>query len=173
MVSALVGCGIVGCGGSTDPHNGQIVGAPGQTGTGGGGAPTTTGSGGSGGLTGPAPGSTIFAENYGDEGEQFLAGLATDASGNVYVAGNEMPVNIAVPGTPESQLAMQGTQSGVFLLQYSSTGVLMWRQPFVPAANCHARVRRCRRAGDDRPRDCRGNLERVGEHRRHGVDLGQ
>jgi hypothetical protein len=134
VASALLGCGIVACGGSTDPRDSQIVGGPGQNGTGGGGAPATTGSGGSG-ATGPAPGSTIFAENYGDEGEQFLAGLATDASGNVYVAGNEMPVNIAVPGTPESQLAMQGKQNGVFLLQYSSTGALMWRQPFTPVAN--------------------------------------
>ena len=132
--SALLGCGIVGCGGSTDPHNGQIVGAPGQTGTGGGGEPVMTGAGGSA-ATGTAPGSTIFAENYGDEGEQFLAGLATDASGNVYVAGNEMPVNIAVPGTPEAQLQMQGKQNGVFLLQYSATGQLMWRQPFTPTAS--------------------------------------
>ena len=132
--SALLGCGIVGCGGSTDPHNGQIVGAPGQTGTGGSGEPVMTGAGGSA-ATGTAPGSTIFAENYGDEGEQFLAGLATDASGNVYVAGNEMPVNIAVPGTPEAQLQMQGKQNGVFLLQYSATGQLMWRQPFTPTAS--------------------------------------
>jgi hypothetical protein len=133
--SALLACGIVGCGGSTDPRNSQIVGAPGQNGTGGGGE-TTTGAGGSAATgTAPAAGSTIFAESYGDEGEQFLAGIATDASGHVYVAGNEMPVNIAVPGVPEQQLAMQGTQNGVFLLQYSSTGELMWRQPFTPAAN--------------------------------------
>ena len=132
--SAVLGCGIVGCGGSTDPRGSQIVGAPGQNGAGGGGAPTTTGTGGSG-ATNPAPGGTIFAENYGDEGEQFLAGIATDGSGNTYVAGNEMPVNIAVPGTPETQLAMQGTQNGVFLLQYSPTGQLMWRQPFAPVAN--------------------------------------
>jgi hypothetical protein len=122
--------GYFGCGGSTTPHadrSDPIPGAPGAGGAGGG-PPTAPGASGS--DPAPAPGSTLFAENYGDEGEQFVGGIATDAKGNIYVAGNEMPVNIAQPSTFTGPLPMQGTANGVFLLQYSSSGELMWRQPF-------------------------------------------
>ena len=100
--------------------------------------PTTSGTGGNGNMgADPAAtaGSTIFAESYGDEGQQILAGVAADAAGNIYVAGNEMPVNINVPGVPDQSLAMQGTANGVFLLQYGPTGQLMWRQPFTPVGD--------------------------------------
>ena len=132
--SALLGSGIMGCGGSTDPRSDPVVGAGGTTGTGGGAAPTAGGTGGDPGSA-QEPGSTIFAQNYGDEGEQALAGLAVDGSGNIYVAGNEMPENIAQPSGSTGPLPMQGTAKGVFLLQYSPSGELKWRQPFVPGPN--------------------------------------
>ena len=128
-VAAICG-GLLGCGGSADPRANTIVGAPGQTGTGG--APPTSGTGGAA-ASDPtaAPGSTIFAESYGDEGEQGRAGIAVDAEGNVYVAGNEEPVSTAPAGTA-GPLPTEGTTKGVFLLQYSPTGELMWRQLHAP-----------------------------------------
>jgi hypothetical protein len=98
----------------------------------------------SGGMAGaPAvpSGTTLFAQNYGDEGEQALAGLAVDAAGNVYVAGNEMPENIAQPRVfPGPGSPTQGTTNGAFLLQYSSTGVLRWRQPFPAPADPNSAI---------------------------------
>jgi hypothetical protein len=127
--SAILGGGIAGCGGgSTEGKVDPIVG---QNGTGGG-APTAGGAGGSAGSAAPAaaPGTTIFAESYGDEGEQGLSGMAVDAAGNIYVAGNEAPVSTSPSGSPPP-LTYEGTAKGAFLLQYSPTGELMWRQPFV------------------------------------------
>src|SRR3954469_20300588 len=83
--SAIIGLGIAGCGNSIDPKADPIVNDPSGSG---GGSPTAGGSGGDTGSTqGLQPGATIFSANYGDEGEQGLAGLAVDAKGNVYVAG--------------------------------------------------------------------------------------
>src|SRR5579871_3667022 len=118
-----LGGGLLGCGGSADPRANDLVGGPGQTGTGG--APPTAGTGGAAsGGTSAAPGSTIFAQSYGDAQEQSLAGLAIDGKGNLYVAGNETIPNTASLTPP--------SVNGVFLLQYGPTGQLMWRQPFVP-----------------------------------------
>ena len=112
VAGVVVGISGVGCGGSTDMSR-QGAGT-GTTGTGGS-SPTT---GGQGGGTAPAaaPGSTLFAQQYGDDQQQTLNGLAVDAAGNTYVVGTESP---------------QGIQSA-FVLQYDATGELRWRQPFVP-----------------------------------------
>jgi hypothetical protein len=126
--SAIIGLGIAGCGNSIDPKADPIVNDPSGSG---GGSPTAGGSD-AGSTQGLQPGATIFSDGYGDEGEQGLAGLAVDAKGNVYVAGNEMPATLAQPPqTPNTE----GTAKGAFLLQYSPTGELMWRQPFSPGPN--------------------------------------
>ena len=53
----------------------------------------------------------------------------------------------AAPAPPPTQ----GTANGVFLLQYSPTGELRWRQPFAPGpGHLRARGRRRRRPADDR-----------------------
>ena len=123
--SVMVGLGIAGCGGASNSKVDPIVNDPSQDGTSGG---SSTGGG-----TGSAPalpsGSTIFAESYGDDGEQGLAGQAVDSKGNIYVTGNEQPVHLAQPA---GTTATEGTANGAFLLQYSPTGELMWRQPFTP-----------------------------------------
>jgi hypothetical protein len=119
LVVAIVGAGAgTGCGGSTDMSR-QGAGT-GTTGTGGG-NPTAGGQGGPSGAVDPAaaPGSTLFAQQYGDDQQQTLNGLAVDAAGNTYVVGTETP---------------QGIQSA-FVLQYDATGELRWRQPFVPDAD--------------------------------------
>jgi hypothetical protein len=59
-------------------------------------------------------------------------GQAVDGKGNIYVAGDEEPVNLA---QPPGTTATEGAVTGAFLLQYSPTGELMWRQPFTPGPN--------------------------------------
>lgn len=97
---------------------GSGVGAPGQNGAGG--APPAP-AGGAGGGPAVVPGSTIFAVSYGDEHEQDFQALASDGAGNFYIAGQEFGPN---PPDPT-----QGTPSNVFVVKYSPTGELMWRQP--------------------------------------------
>jgi hypothetical protein len=116
MTSVILGCG---GGGGGSPNATDTGAAPGTSGNGAVSTTAVTGTGTGGadpGTPAPPSGTTLWAQNYGDEGEQDLAGLAVDGAGNVYVAGNEAPPFAS------------GT--GVFLLQYSSTGVLRWRQPF-------------------------------------------
>lgn len=123
VVATLVATAGVGCGGSDESRRGA---GTATTGTGGGNATAgaQNGQGGSGG-TGTvdptaAPVSTLFARQYGDDGQQTLTDLAVDDAGNSYVVGLETPA---------------GTLGSVFVLQYDSTGELRWRQPFVADGN--------------------------------------
>ena len=127
--SAIVLLGVVGCGGASNSKVDPIANDPGQGGASGG--SSTGGSSGAGPASTLPPGTTIFAESYGDEGEQGLTGQAVDAKGNIYVAGNEQPVHLA---QPPGTTATEGAANGAFLIQYSPTGELMWRQPFTPGA---------------------------------------
>jgi hypothetical protein len=117
VVATFVATAGVGCGGSDESRQGAGTAAPGA----GGGNATNgaqNGQGGTGGAgTGTpaaAPGTTLFAHQYGDDGQQTLTDLAVDDAGASYVVGLEGP-----------------TGGSVFALQYDATGELRWRQPFV------------------------------------------
>jgi hypothetical protein len=132
--SALAGlCAIVaaGCGDSSDSGRGKIDGTPGQTGAGGAGAPA-----------GAAPtGSTLSAVMYGDEGQQTFGGSVVDATGNVYVVGreNQNRPQISTP-TGRAFGDLQGASNGLFVVKYSPTGVLLWRQPYPTTGDTIARL---------------------------------
>jgi hypothetical protein len=81
------------------------------------------GAGGEGGAAQVASGDTIFASFYGDEGQQSMGGLASDDAGNVYVVGYERQSGVELGPT-------QGVMNGSFVVKYSPTGSLRWRQPF-------------------------------------------
>ncbi|HSY38345.1 MAG TPA: SBBP repeat-containing protein, partial [Polyangia bacterium] len=119
VAATLVATAGVGCGGSDESRRGA---GTATTGTGGGNATAgaQNGQGGTGGTVDPAaaPGATIFARQYGDDGQQTLNDLAVDNAGNSYVVGSE-----------------GASSQSVFVLQYDSTGELRWRQPFVADGN--------------------------------------
>jgi hypothetical protein len=98
-----------GCSGSSRSggDHGPVLGGPGQTDPGAGSAPTAT------------PGSTLFAVTYGNTDVETLGGFATDAAGNFYVGGFE-----SAPPTSTGQSA-----TDIFILKYSPSGVLLWKQP--------------------------------------------
>jgi hypothetical protein len=88
------------------------------------------------GTDGAAPavtpaGNTVFAVSYGDEGQQTMGGMASDADGNVYVVGTEEPQNTVTFG-PSGRVfgPPEGTANGGFAVKYEPNGVLEWRQPF-------------------------------------------
>ena len=124
-LSSVVGvCAIAACGGDDkNSGRGNINGAT---------PPGESAGGGDAGAGPAAPaGSTIFARSYGDEGQQSLGGSATDDAGNIYVVGRENPTGVVVL-TPEGRTVgpEQGTANGMFVIKYSPTGELLWRQPF-------------------------------------------
>jgi hypothetical protein len=135
IFAATAGTAGIGCGGSSnDSREGA---GTATTGTGGGNATAGGQGGGGGGQTGTGaatgttdpgatPGSTLFARQYGDEGQQTVNDLAVDDAGNTYVVGSE-----ATPPALDT----------VFVLQYDATGELRWRQPFVPDGDSNAAVR--------------------------------
>jgi hypothetical protein len=102
----VVAGGCSGSSGSGGDH-GPVLGGPGQTDPAAGRAPAAT------------PGSTLFAVTYGNTNVETLGGLAADAAGNFYVGGFE-----SAPPTSTGQSA-----TDLFILKYSSAGVLLWKQP--------------------------------------------
>jgi hypothetical protein len=93
-------------------------------------APTAGEAGGGDGDPRPPAGGTIFAQSYGDEGQQTFGGSAGDASGSIYVAGSERPVQVVELAPGRVVGPIEGTSTGAFAVKYRGSGVLEWRQPF-------------------------------------------
>lgn len=130
-ISSLVGmCAIVAaaCGDATKSGHDNVTGTNGPAGDDGAGAVAPTGD-------------LLFALSYGDEGQQSLGGTATDDKGNVYVVGNDQQT-LTVFSTPTGRQIgpQQGKSTGLFVLKYSPTGQLLWRQPFPFTGDNFARL---------------------------------
>lgn len=72
-------------------------------------------------------GGLIWSRSAGGVSSDNFAGIATDASGNVYVAGN-FYANATIAGVPFTNFGSLGRD--VFLAKYSSTGTPLWAKQF-------------------------------------------
>lgn len=127
-LAAVVGAG---CSGGADTQRaGAGTGLPGSGGTAAGAAGSAD--------PGPAraPGATIFAVSYGDEGQQSLGAIAADTAGNTYVVGNELPVGVVTFDATGQRVfgPLEGSANDSFVVKYDGAGSARWVQPFAPGA---------------------------------------